>query len=105
MSYEARLREYISGVEWRFAKTYAKTAPHEYTIRHWRKDISVEFDFFAGLIRDKGYDGTFWGENYRYLDFEGYKYWFCEDDDGSVGIINREPLDLAAWKKELEKSS
>ena len=101
MTGTARLEEYIAEVEWRFAKTYAKTAPHEYTIRRWRKDLNGEFDFFIDLIRQKGYDGRFWGVAYRYLEFEEYKYWFCADEDGTVSIINREPLDLEAWKKRL----
>ncbi|MDH3494156.1 MAG: hypothetical protein OEM82_11440 [Acidobacteriota bacterium] len=81
-------------------EAYAKRAPHEYTIQHWRKDLTAEFDFFVDLIRQKGYDGMFWNVSYRYLNLDGYKYWFCSDDDGGVSIINREPLDQAAWKSE-----
>lgn len=98
-----RLRKYIEYVEWRFAKTYAKTAPHEYTIPSWQQKFRDEFEYFVEIIREKGYDGEYWNVAYRYFQYEGYKYWICFDTDDRVSIINREPIDLESWKKEIAK--
>jgi len=45
-----RLRAFIKANTWIFAKTYAKTAPHEYTVKN-PKDTK-EFNFFVKKIRE-----------------------------------------------------
>jgi len=52
-------RKYIAIVRWIFAKTYAKSAPHEYTLRKERPELDADFVSFVILIRSEGYDGKF----------------------------------------------
>lgn len=75
----------IAKQKWIFAKTYAKTAPHEYIVR---KSDPVFFDKMCKLIDVKGYSET-WkdGKTYNYLKVEKYKYWHFDI------ILNREKVE------------
>lgn len=76
----ARLR----AAPWRWAKTYALTAPHYYLLR---KDDADLVETLKALIRTQGYVKP-WkdGRPYRYLDLDGWKYWAFNT------LVNREPL-------------
>ncbi len=81
---------FVESVEWIFAKTYAKTAPHEYIVkRYLPKEKWDEFLWFARLIREEGYDGKFYDHTYRYLDIDGKKYWTMDEDVEMTELINR----------------
>lgn len=82
-------RKYISSVKWIFAKTYAKTAPHEYALRKEKPELDAEFVSFVMLIRAEGYDEKFWDQNHRYLDIDGHKYWTMGDAIKDTILINR----------------
>jgi hypothetical protein len=70
--------------KWIFAKTYAKTAPHEYITR---KSNPKFFDNVCGLIDKEGYNKK-WrdGKEYTYLKILDYKYWHFDI------ILNREKV-------------
>lgn len=65
---------------WKFAKTYAKIAPHEYILKEWNPTL---FNKITELITSKGYNKFFWGFNYKYFDIGEYKYWQIKN------ILNR----------------
>jgi len=70
-----RVLSFIEGVNWQFAKTYAKTWPHEYTVRAWRPDLDAEFEFAVRYIRAQGVPEPFGNRTHIYLYLKGYKYW------------------------------
>ncbi|MEX2430291.1 MAG: hypothetical protein WD645_00045 [Dehalococcoidia bacterium] len=78
------LRRALEAAPWRWAKSYAKTAPHWYIVRHQVPDL---FNAMVDLVRAEGVSRR-WkdGRTYRYLDLDGWKYWHV------TGVLNREPL-------------
>ena len=94
MSDLIELQEWAKKQKWVFAKTYAKTAPHEYLVL---KTLESEEDrkmFFelARRIFDQGYMGQFWTKEYKYYDMDGYKYWSMDRTVEETELINRERL-------------
>jgi hypothetical protein len=89
---ERSARVYVNAVHWKFAKTYAKTAPHEYTVRKWRPELQPHFEGFAQYIRDNGTPEIFAGREYTYLAFDGFKYWTMGSPIDETIIINRIPI-------------
>lgn len=78
------LKELINQQRWQFAETYAKTAPHEYIVNKWN---GILFKLLCEKIDKEGYEKKWWdGKKYKYLDFDGYKYWHYEI------ILNREAI-------------
>ena len=85
-----KINEYIQKVKWVEAKTYAKTHPHEYTIRYWRKDLDEEFVEFALFIREHGNEEAFYKAKFIYYYHEdGYKYWTMGDPMETTWVLNR----------------
>jgi hypothetical protein len=78
-----RIDIFIGLSYWRWAITYAKTAPHWYTLRREATD-PTEFDFLAECIAKYGTGGRFWSKTYTYLYLDQWKYWHMG------GIINRD---------------
>jgi hypothetical protein len=78
---EARLRELVKTAPW---KSTSYIQPHQYFLEHWAPEA---FRALAALIASpRGYYGRFLGRRYRYVQFDGFKYWRIED------CINRERL-------------
>lgn len=82
-----KLKKFIGGQNWIFAKTYEKTWPHEYIVR----DKSDESSFVALVehIRVNGYVGKFYKMDITYFDEDGMVYWTMGDPIGTTTIINR----------------
>ena len=84
---EKQSESMLSEVKWTFAKTYAKTAPHEYIVNHQYPSV---FEQMCNSIDAEGYDQDFTlsghTNRYRYYNLGGYKYWHFDT------ILNREPL-------------
>jgi len=76
---------------WQSAKTYAETAPHEYTIRDWKpKKVSQDhFDRFVQLIRQYGVIEKFWGKPNTYLYIGDWKYWTMGAPVNETVVVNR----------------
>ena len=75
------LKQFIEQTPWTFAKTYAKTWPHEYIVRE-----KVDQSLFAELAEhiDKfGYPSHFYKTTMTYFDYGGNTYWHIDN------IINR----------------
>jgi hypothetical protein len=90
MDDQARARAYIEQVEWRFAKTYAKTWPHEYTVREWRPELDDDFFWFAQYILDHGMKERFFSRVNVYYYIDGLKYWTMDDSIPETVLINRQ---------------
>ncbi len=75
--------QFIEQTPWTFAKTYAKTWPHEYIVRE--KVDPMLFAEFAEYIDKNGYKSHFYRTMQIYFDFCGYTYWHMDN------IINRRP--------------
>ena len=90
--YEIRLKKFIDNNNWIFAKTYAKTAPHEYLIYDkLDEETQKEYNWFIKQIEEKGIDKKFYQITFRYLYFDGMKYWIHGAGENDRGILNRDP--------------
>jgi hypothetical protein len=86
-----RLKRFIDGNEWIFAKTYAKTAPHEYVVYdRLSPEMQVEYDWFIQQIVKHGVDEKFYSKTFRYLYFEDRKYWTYDIEEREGGVLNRD---------------
>jgi len=75
------LKSFIKNSTWIFAKSYAKTWPHEYIIQE-----KVDNDLFlelANFIDNNGYTDYFYKKEMIYLEYDEHVYWHMEN------IINR----------------
>lgn len=77
------IKDFIRSVEWTFAKTYAKTWPHEYIVQE--KVDNELFEQLASHIDEFGYVSEFYSTKQVYFDFDGNTYWHMGN------IINRCP--------------
>ena len=82
---------FIAERRWQFAKTYAETAPHEYTIRDWMSDKVSQDQFyqFVQLVRQHGVTEKFWGKPNTYFYIGDWKYWTMGAPIDETIVINR----------------
>ena len=81
------LRSFVDNSDWIFAKTYAKTWPHEYIVRE-----QVDEDRFVELVRHighHGYLGKFYAKDITYLDCTNLVYWTMGASIEETTVINR----------------
>lgn len=78
------LLDLIAKQKFKFAKTYAKTYPHEYFMGNENAEL---YTALLNEIKDNGYTKNFYNTPFRYVDIDGYKYWH----HGKI-TMNREPL-------------
>ena len=82
-----RLKAFVEASSWTFAKTYAKTWPHEYIVRD-----RVDTELFVELvhhIRTHGYEGKFYKKAITYFDEDGMVYWTMGEPAEVTTVINR----------------
>jgi hypothetical protein len=87
--FPGKVRNFIAAENWVFAKTYARTWPHEYLVRD-----RVDEDMFVQLvchIREHGYLGHFYRMPITYFDEDGMTYWTMGEPIEETTIINRCP--------------
>lgn len=87
------LERFVLSSRWIFAKTYAKFAPHEYTLLFEAPDRELYFVFLRA-IREHGIKALFKGREYQYLLLGDYYYWTMWKDDKKAILINRASLKL-----------
>ncbi len=75
------VKSFVECTPWIFAKTYAKTWPHEYIVQE--KVDNALFLQLANHINTFGHEEYFYKKKMMYLDYDGYVYWHMEN------IINR----------------
>ncbi len=81
------LLQFVAVEKWVFAKTYAKTWPHEYIVRE-----RVDENLFVKLvehIRANGYQGYFYKKEITYYEEDGLVYWTMGAPVIETIIINR----------------
>jgi hypothetical protein len=83
-----RFRAFISLSRWKFASTYAKVAPHEYTVREWTYSEPA-FEEFVMFIRKHGYKERFWRKEFTYFEIDGWHYWTMGNPLNETTVINR----------------
>lgn len=82
--------EFLEKQEWIFAKTYAKTAPHEYCLKE--KVVGSEDDFVKACryILENGFEGHWYGKYpNKYIYANGRVYWTMHPVAEEVILINR----------------
>lgn len=82
---KSEIKEFISSVDWQFAKTMPEI-PHEYIVTNQYPDKIERIKEFVEEIEKNGYAKKFYGKQYKYLEIDGYKYWAIEN------ILNREKI-------------
>ncbi len=87
---EENIINFIERNNWIEAKSYSKTAPHEYLVfDKLDSESQVDFINFVMLIREKGYPERFWKKIFFYYDINGYKYWTMGNPIEETIILNR----------------
>ena len=86
--------------KWKFATTYAKTAPHEYLVK---KKLSDEdrllFERFVQTINKHSVVGYFYGHKNDYLILGDYYYWYMDyPENMAVNLINRTTTDYLEYR-------
>ena len=77
------LVKFVDNTKWVFAKTYAKTWPHEYIVE---ENVDKElFNKLANHIDKYGYEEYFYNTKQIYFKHGDYTYWHMDN------IINRCP--------------
>lgn len=87
ISDEDRFRKFIKDSKWIFAKTFAKSFPHDYCLRE--NSVESEFEWAVLYIRKAGREEPFWRKVYIYLYIDGYKYWTMGSPVAETILINR----------------
>ena len=93
------LEQFIHAADWTYAKTYAKTWPHEYLVKE-RVDERM-FLAMVRHIREHGYKAAFYRQEYTYFQKDGLVYWTMVPEEGDPKwypveketIINRCPVE------------
>ena len=84
--------EYVKEVKWQWAKTYADTYPHYYTVREWRPDLDDVFVEVVLFIREYGITEWFFNTPRPYFYHDGCKYWTMGSPVDETVVINREKV-------------
>ena len=92
--FSGEIKHFIEDSTWIFAKTYAKTWPHEYIV-HEKVDNTL-FLMLAQHIDTHGHEESFYKKKMIYFDHDGYVYWHMEN------IINRCVEADTYWQREKD---
>ena len=87
--------------KWKFATTYAKTAPHEYLVKKWLStDERKQFERLVQAINKDFVIGYFYGHKNKYLILGDHYYWYmdCYPDNMAVDLINRTTTDYLEYR-------
>ena len=92
--------KYAESHKWRFASTYAKTAPHEYLIKKWLvDDDQLLYERFVATMKEKSVVGYFYGHENKYLILGEHYYWYMPlPDNHAVDLINRTTTDYLEYR-------
>jgi|TARA_R100000152_G_C6644209_1_gene87787 hypothetical protein len=81
-------RKCFDSLNWKWAKTYEKTAPHWYSKRLENKDYFM-WEFLFQVIDYHGVEEYFGGRKYKYYYCGGFKYWITEIKRPKQFLINK----------------
>ncbi|MBQ1316450.1 MAG: hypothetical protein IIY46_03095 [Lachnospiraceae bacterium] len=86
---------------WKFASTYAKTAPHEYLLkRRLPEEDRRLFERLVQTINERSVTGYFYGHRNNYLILGSHYYWYMPGypDNMAVDLINRTTVDHLEYR-------
>lgn len=88
-------KEYAESHKWKFASTYAKTAPHEYLVKSWlAEEDRVLYERFVATMKANAVIGYYFGHKNHYLILGDHYYWFMgQHENTAVDLINRTTID------------
>ena len=96
--------DFVAKSRWRFAKTYAESYPHEYTLQRWGDADS----FWTAIlcIERWGVSEPFWNVERRTSTSTPGRTWHMghpssEKPDERPGLINRTWLDVASYREDV----
>ena len=89
----AEARSIVEKYEWIFAKTYAKTAPHEYALSK-NNGEDKDLERLAEIIEKYGETEYFYGYKGKYFYIDNLKYWGSKPEHKGVWNLNRGKGDL-----------
>ena len=87
--------------KWKYATTYAKTAPHEYLVKEWLSESDKQlFERFVQTINKHAVTGYFYEHENNYLILDEYYYWYmpCYPNNMAVDLINRTTTDYLEYR-------
>ena len=86
--------------KWKFATTYAKTAPHEYLVKKWlSEEDRLLFERLVQTIHEHSVVGYFYGHKNDYLILGDHYYWYMDYPENlSVDLINRTTTDYLEYR-------
>lgn len=86
--------KFLEKQNWIFAKTYAKTAPHEYCLKSRVVGETSEFVEACRYILENGFEGQWMGKfPNMYIYANGHVYWTMHPVAEEVILINRSKTD------------
>lgn len=93
-------KKYAESHYWKFASTYAKTAPHEYCIKSWLVDEDkLLFERFVATMRANSVVGYFYGHKNDYLILGDHYYWYMPlPENLAADLINRTTTDNLEYR-------
>lgn len=91
---------YAQKHKWKFATTYAKTAPHEYLVKKWLgEEDRYLYERFVQTMKDNSVLGYFYEHENKYLILGDYYYWYMETPENmAVDLINRTTVDYLEFR-------
>ncbi len=91
---------FVESHKWKYATTYAKTAPHEYLVKKWLKeDERLQFERLVQTINEHSVLGYFHGHPNNYLILGDHYYWYMDYPDNlAVDLINRTTTDYLEFR-------
>jgi hypothetical protein len=81
------VRQFVETTPWRFAKTYAKTWPHEYVVE--TPENAPMLHALARHIFEYGVAGRFYSQVRRYHHEAGKVYWSMDPTPEETTLVNR----------------
>ena len=93
-------KRYAESHYWKFATTYAKTAPHEYMVKKWLvEEDQALYERFVATMRAHSVIGYFYGHENKYLILGDHYYWFMPTPENmAIDLINRTTTDYLEFR-------
>ena len=91
---------YAESHRWKFAVTYAASAPHEYCVKKWlAEEDRLLYERFVATIRAYAVTGFFYGHKNDYLILGSHYYWFMPlPDNVAADLVNRTTTDHLEYR-------
>lgn len=93
-------KKYAESHYWKFASTYAKTAPHEYCIKSWLvEEDQLLYERFVATMKANSVVGYFYRHKNDYLILGDRYYWSMPHPDNlATDLINRTTTDNLEYR-------